>query len=264
MQWRGPPGIFEEDVRPRLLAPAAELLLEALPPLAPQMRFLELQAGGAVLSRSLLERIAGLGKLIAVDDDDALASGLPAAARRAARMVASLPSLPVKAGTIDVVIANLVFDGIDVFDRARLDEVRRVLKPSGRLMMSVMTEGSFGPLLDVIGDVADDKKLSAVSAAITDIKLTLKSADEIRAAIVDAGFAVAQVGVEERLLGLYRGADVAADPLMGKVLLKDVLEAGPPPLMAAVAQAVDGWYPGGVPVTVKTAVLTARPQRGGV
>ena len=102
------------------------------------MRFLELQAGGAVLSRSLLERIAGLGKLIAIDDDDALASGLPAAARRAARVVAALPSLPIQSGSIDVVIANLVMDGADVSDGDKTAEIKRVLKPAGWLVLSVL------------------------------------------------------------------------------------------------------------------------------
>jgi SAM-dependent methyltransferase len=253
--------VFEEDVRPRLLAPAAELLLEALPPLAPQMRFLEIQAGGGVLSRSLVERIAGLGKLVAIDDDDALASGLPAASRRAVRLVASLPSLPLNSGAIDVAVANLVFHGALADDVERLAEVRRVLRPAGWLLMSVFADGSFGQLLDVIGDIADDKKLSGVSAAVAAIRDALRSADAIRETLASAGFSVSHVGIEERILGLYRGRDVVADPLMTRVLLADVIQAGPPTLMTAVAQAVDGWFPGGMPIVLKTAIVTARPLR---
>lgn len=51
--------MFQSQVLPRLLAAPAELILDALPPLQPQTRFLEVGAGGGVVARALVERAAG-------------------------------------------------------------------------------------------------------------------------------------------------------------------------------------------------------------
>ena len=126
MSLRGPPEVFAREVRPRLLAAPAELILDALPPLQPQMRFLEVGAGGAVVARPLLERIAGLGRLVAIDDDVDLACALPNAPKRAARAVAGFPQLPFAADVFDVAIANLVLGEVSK-DGPRLAELRRVL-----------------------------------------------------------------------------------------------------------------------------------------
>jgi type I restriction-modification system DNA methylase subunit len=60
--------VFTEQVLPRLLCAPAELLLDALPPLQPQTRFLEIDAAGGVVARPLVERIAGLGRLVTLDE----------------------------------------------------------------------------------------------------------------------------------------------------------------------------------------------------
>lgn len=258
MTWRGPPGVFEDEVRPRLLAPSAELILDALPPLSPQTRFLEVQAGGAVLSRALAERIAGLGRLVAIDTDPALVAGLPLTPRRTARAVASL-SLPFKDGCFDVVIGNLALGAVD--DDARCAELRRVLRPGGFLIASAIVQGSFERLYDVVADLADGRRLAAVQRAVAIARAAPPELDALKETMVGAGLVVAHVGVEERLLGLLDGAALKEDRLVLRVILGDILDEAPLAFIDAIVQGVDAWYPDGLPVVVKTAVITARPDR---
>ena len=262
MQWRASPGKVGDEVLGRLLAPPAELMLDALPPLMPQARLLEVQAGGGVMASALMERLAGLGRLVSIDDDDVLASALPSIPRRAAVTVAAVAALPFTTASFDVVMANLVL-GADAADDARcLSELRRVLKPGGWLLASVMVRGSFERLLDLVDDVADDLGLDDVSAAVGVARLRLPEPVVMQERFRQAGLMVAQVGLEERLLGLYRGAMLLEDLLITDVVLRGVCGVSlPPSLSSALVHAVDGRYPAGLPVVVHSMVVTGRLER---
>lgn len=258
---RGPPDVFQSQVLSRLLAAPAELILDALPPLQPQTRFLEVGAGGAVVARALVERIAGLGRLVAVDDDVTLAAALPVGARRAARAVAGFPQLPFVAGAFDVAIANLVLGDADK-DGPRLAELRRVLRPGGWLLCTVALRGSFDELFDLLGEACEATQLMHQRQAIQEARAALPDVDGLRARFVDAGFAVPQIGVEERLLGLLDGAALVDDLLVREVLLPALTGAPlPEPAMTALQTATDTWFKHGMPLTVKTGIVTARVDK---
>jgi SAM-dependent methyltransferase len=259
VRWRDDPRLFDDEVRPRLLAPSAELLLDALPPLSPQMRVLEVQAGGGLLSRGLVERIAGLGRLVLVDDDLTRAPGLPAVPRRVSRAVSSPLSLPFKDGAFDVVLdGTLDIDGVGV---TRLAELRRVTRPGGFVLVAVLLKESFQRLLDVAADLAEGRRLPAVIEAVAGVRDTAPSLDELRGMLIDVGVTVAHVGVEDRLLGLYDGAALRHDRLLNDVVLAGVQAAAPVGFLDAVAGAVDGWCPDGLAVIAKTAVVSGRVAR---
>jgi SAM-dependent methyltransferase len=259
VRWRADPKLFDDEVRPRLLAPSAELLLDALPPLSPQMRFLEVQAGGALLSRALGERIAGLGRLVLVDDDVERARALPPVPRRVGRAMAAPRSLPFRDGAFDVVL-----DGaLDVFADAgpRLAELRRVTRPGGFVLVAALLRESFQRLFDVVVDLAEGRRLAAVDAAVQATREALIDLEGLTARLADVGVGVVHVGVEDRLLGLYDGEALLRDRLLGDIVLGDVVAAAPPGFTDAIAGAVDGWYPEGLPVVVKTVVISGRVAR---
>lgn len=263
MRWRADPKLFDDEVRPRLLAPSAELLLDALPPLSPQMRFLEVQAGGGLLSRALVERIAGLGRLVVVDDDVARAPGLPAVPRRVSRALAAPLSLPFKDGAFDVVLDGTldVQVGVDGAGRARLVELRRVTRPGGFVLVAVVLKESFQRLFDVIVDLAEGRRLTAVEQAVQAMRDAAPGLDELKDLLRELGVTVAHVGVEDRLLGLYDGDAFRRDPLVNDVVLHDVGAAAPPGFLDAIAGAIDGWCPEGLPIVVKTAIVSGRVAR---
>lgn len=258
MRWRRDPELFDDEVRARLLAPSAELLLDALPPLSPQMRFLEVQAGGGLLSRGLVERIAGLGRLVVVDDDGARARALPQVPRRVGRAVAAPSSLPFRDGAFDVVLdGTLDLDGT----AARLAELRRVTRPGGFVLVAALLSDSFQLIVDVVADLAEGRRLAAVEAVLEQWRETVVGVEALTARLAALGITTVHVGIEDRLLGLHDGESLRHDRLLTGVVLADVLAAAPPDFLAAIAAAVAAWYPEGLPVVAKTAVLSGRVAR---
>ena len=258
---RCPPEVFAREVLPRLLAAPAELILDALPPLQPQTRFLEVGAGGAVVARALIERIAGLGRLVAVDEDADLARALPAGPRRGARAVAGFPGLPFQSAVFDVAIANLVL-GDGHKDGPRLAEFRRVLRPGGWLLATVALRGSFEELFELLAEACDATSLPQLKATAQEAKAALPDDDDLRARLTEAGYAVAQVGVEERLLCLIDGDDLLNDTLVSEVLLPALLGVPlPEEARDALVRAANTWFKGGMPLRVRTAIITARSEK---
>lgn len=259
MRWRRDPELFDDEVRARLLAPSAELLLDALPPLSPQMRFLEVQAGDGLLGRGLVERIAGLGRLVVVDDDGARARALPQVPRRVGRAVAAPSSLPFRDGAFDVVLDGTL--DIDGAGDARLVELRRVTRPGGFVLVAALLSDSFRQLVDVVADLAEGRRLAAVEAVLEQWRETVLGVEALTARLAALGITTMHVGIEDRLLGLYDGESLRRDRLLTGVVLADVLAAAPPDFLAAIAAAVAAWYPEGLPVVTKTAVLSGRVGR---
>lgn len=256
--WPGPSEVFAREVRGRLLAPPAELILDALPPLSPQTRFLEVQAGGGVLARALVERIAGLGRLVAIDLDADLVEELPAGPRRATRAVAGFPALPFQPGVFDAVIANLVLGADDVDDAICLTELHRVLRPGGWLFVSCLVGDSFAAVFDVVADVAVAVGDFAIVKGIEDARARIPDVEAVRTRLGAAGWSLVQLGLEERLLGVLDGAGLLADPLVVDVVLGSIdLE----PIRAALIAGIDDAFPSGLAVVVRTAICTARQRR---
>ena len=261
MSLRGPPEVFAREVRPRLLAAPAELILDALPPLQPQMRFLEVGAGGAVVARPLLERIAGLGRLVAIDDDVDLACALPNAPKRAARAVAGFPQLPFAADVFDVAIANLVLGEVSK-DGPRLAELRRVLRTRGVLVATVALRGSFDHLFEILAEACVAASLLQLHATTLQAKAALPDEDALAQRLTSAGYVVSQLGVEERLLCLLDGKGLLNDPLVTEILLPSLLGVPlPDSAQGALARALDSRFPAGMPLIVRTGIVSARVEK---
>jgi hypothetical protein len=124
-----------------------------------------------------------------------------------------------------------------------------------------LLKGSFQRLLDVAADLAEGRRLPAVLEAVAGVRDTAPSLDELRGMLADVGVTVAHVGVEDRLLGLYDGTALRRDRLVMEVVLAGVGAAAPAGFLDAIAGAVDGWCPDGLPVIVKTAVVSGRVAR---
>ena len=253
--------MFTEQVLPRLLCAPAELLLDALPPLQPQTRFLEIDAAGGVVARPLVERIAGLGRLVTLDEDLREVANLPAGARRAARAVGKASALPFAAGAFDVAIANLVL-GDSHDDGPRLAELRRVLRPGAWLLATVILRGSWEELLDVVFDAAESSNLPRVAAAVDEARSGLPDAATLRTRVADAGFAVSPLGLEERVIAVHSGASLVDDALINDVVLPALLGMSlPAALQLPLLHATDVNFPAGLPLRVTTGLVTARVER---
>jgi SAM-dependent methyltransferase len=254
---------YATDVAPRLLMAPAELLLDALPPLQPQTRFLEVCAGTGPLARPLVERIAGLGRLVAVEADWGLARSLPQARGRAARALAEPDRLPFANGSFDVAIANLCL-GDAAEDGPRLAELRRVLRPAGWLLVTVLLRGSFESLLDVLTESCEAEGLHAQRQALLEARRSMPDEESIRRALLEVEITPAHVGVEDRGIFFDDGAACLADALVSEVLLPSWLGDSPPippAALAAAARAIDTYFGGArFALRLRTAIVTGRPR----
>jgi SAM-dependent methyltransferase len=253
---RAPEGVFAGEVVPRLLAASTELLLDVLPPLQPQMRLLEVGGAGGVAARALIERIAGLGRLVVAETDPALAHALPTAPRRAARVVAGLP-LPVADGAFDVVLSNLALGGDD--DDAWFAAVRRALKPRGRFVATAFVRGSWDALFDVLDEAAARGGLDVVGARLRAARAALPDVDDLAGRAAAAGFAAAvPPGVEERLVGFVDAPGALwAEPLVP--LLVAAWCGDGAPARTLVDDVVRARFPEGFPLVARTAVFAWSP-----
>ncbi len=254
---------YATDVAPRLLRASAELLLDALPPLQPQTKFLEVNAGAGPLARPLVDRIAGLGRLVAVDTEWGLAMHLPQAKGRAARALAEAEHLPFASGSFDVAIANLVL-GDTVEDAPRLAELRRVLRPGGWLLSTVLLRGSFDALLDVLTETCEAEDLHDARQALLEVRPTLPDEADLARSLREVEIAVAHVGVEERALFFTDGAACLADPLVREVLLPSWLGDVPPlpdSAIASAARAIDTYFGGRFALSLRTGIVTGRAEK---
>jgi SAM-dependent methyltransferase len=251
------------DVAKQLLTAPAELLLDALPPLQPQTRFLEVSAAAGTLARPLMERIAGLGRLVAIEGDVVAARRLPSAKGRAAVAVAEPERLPFAAGSFDVIIGNLVLgDAVD--DAVRVGEMRRVLRTGGWLLQTLLLRGSFDALLDVLTESCEAEGLHKSGLALLESRRAMPDEDSIAAALRDVDVDVVHVGIEERGLFFANGDACMRDPLVREVLVPGWLGDAPPLTDAAwlaAARAVDSYFTGTAgrfALRLRTAIVTGR------
>lgn len=124
----------------------ADALLDAAR-LAPGQTLLDLASGPGVLAQAALPRVAPAGRVVACDlAEDILAAGR-CACDKIIYAAADAEALPFQEGTFDRVLCGL---GLMFFpdERLALAEMRRVLRPRGRLALSVWGEAGQAPLIE--------------------------------------------------------------------------------------------------------------------
>lgn len=245
-------------LEPAVLTSGAELILDALDPFHAGTRVLEVQAGRGVLSRGLKERAAKASAVVVLAD--ARASLLVEGAGDEL-VVADPRALPFSDATFEHVVANVVL-GRRTADAAMLPELARVLRPYGRLTATLLLEGSFTELLDLLLEASEQEDLHEVGAAIRQARAELCDMGTAARVLADSGFDVTRSGVCEHVLWFEDGASALASPLGRGAFLSVLTPLGerlpdvPPSALARVRDAIDTYFGAeGLSVTVRTAVV---------
>lgn len=184
---------YERFLVPIIFGPWADAVLTASPP-GRAARALDVACGTGVAARLAARMLGRDGRVAALDAD----AGMLATARRtpadpAAAAIAwhqgDALSLPFRDGSFDYIVC---LEGLQFFpDRRKgLREMRRVLRPRGRLVMSVWGRIEDNPAYHAVGEGLREF-VSADAARLP--PFALSDAQALREIVDSAGFASVQI-----------------------------------------------------------------------
>jgi SAM-dependent methyltransferase len=191
-----PDEAYEAFLVPALFGPWARAVLERWPPAA-GAHVLDVACGTGIAARLAARLVSPTGRVTGLDLDE----GMLAVARRAAQAARDAPidwrqgdalALPFEPAAFDCV---LCFEGIQFFpDRpAGLAQMRRVLRPGGRLLATIWGALDANPAYAAL---ADGLRVFVSDAAARLPPFTLADPEEIQHLVRAAGFGRVSVTVE--------------------------------------------------------------------
>jgi SAM-dependent methyltransferase len=193
------PATYQEFLVPAMFDPFARTLVERAG-VERGSAVLDVACGTGAASRAAARRAGPDGSVAGVDLGEptlavARAQPIDQGAAPIEWLQADATRLPVKDGAFDVAICQ---QGLQFFpDRpAALAEMRRALKPGGRLAVATWTEMEGNPFGAVVVALEHNMSSDAASMLASPFALT---AEELGRVIADAGFSDVQVIQEEQL-----------------------------------------------------------------
>lgn len=192
---------YEAFLVPSVFRPWAETVLKRDPPAA-AARVVDVACGTGIAARLAAGFVGPAGAVVGLDMDDGMLSVARAAGEASiAWLQGNAMAIPFGSEAFDYVVC---LEGIQFFpDRAAgLREMRRILRPGGRLVASI-----WGPLAANPGyaALADGLRTFVSEDAARLPPFALTDADEIRRLVASAGFTHARVSTAELALTVPSG-----------------------------------------------------------
>jgi len=203
---------YERYLVPAYFSPFAEALVAFAAPW-PGEQVLDVACGTGVVTRLLAERVGPAGQVTGLDSNPSML----AVARdhldapNVAWREASALSMPFVDGTFDLVTCQ---QGLQFFtDRAAgMAEMRRVLRPGGRLVLNVWCSVEHNPVFKLLGE-ALGHLLGPEAATLPPFSLGDREA--LRRLGREAGFATVTVRIDGRLIQFPSPAELVRRLLLG-------------------------------------------------
>ena len=194
---------YEQVLVPTILGPAARALVEWAAPL-PGDSVLDLGCGTGAAARAAAQKAGTSGRVVGVDVNAGMigvARSLPPVPGAALEwQEGSADALPLTDHSMDRVLCAQTLQFLP--DRpAALAEVARILKPGGRLAVSLWSDLRESPYFQALID-AISKHVGAETAAGLEAAFGLSDTGEIRALLAGAGFGPIEMVVERLELEL--------------------------------------------------------------
>ena len=232
---------YERYFVPAIGAPLADDLVAAAA-LAEGARVVDVACGTGVVTRLAADRVGADGTVAGVDVNPGMLSVARAASPRNTTIEwyeANAEALPLADETFDVALCQLGLQFV-AEKAAALREMRRVLRPAGRLFFNVPGPT---PALFAVLEATLARHVGREAGAFMQAVFSLHDASEIRDLLTDAGFADADVRVSEKTLRLPPPEDfvwqyVHSTPLAGAVVDLDSEQRA-----ALEREVVAGWQP---------------------
>jgi ubiquinone/menaquinone biosynthesis C-methylase UbiE len=223
----GTPGeIYEQHMIPAIFARWAPDLVEVVG-LRPGERVLDVACGTGVVTRLLPDRVGPTGRVVGLDINvGMLAAACTAAAQAPIEWLeGNVLGMPLPEAAFDAVVCQ---QGFQFFSDklAALQEMRRVLVPGGRLVLSVWRSVAHAPAYRVLEE-ALARRVGAAQAALP--PFSCGDAQAIRALVMRAGFREVRVRADVKF-SRWQSAEH---------MVRSVVSSGPTMLGALAAQGPD-------------------------
>jgi SAM-dependent methyltransferase len=180
---------YERFVVPAIFDRYARDLIERARPIGPAARVLDLGCGTGIVARLLRERLGGAARITGLD----VSAPMLAVARSIVPEIdwreGDAMALPFPDGAFELVLCQEMLQFTP--DRAKaVREMRRVLAPGGRLLLSTWRSRRECPLHEAAGQVAE-RHLGTPDER----RFALGDGDALAALLVEAGFADVRIEV---------------------------------------------------------------------
>ena len=229
-----PAEIYEQHMVPAIFVHWAPDLVEAAE-VRPGGRALDVACGTGVVTRLLAERVGPAGTVVGLDINPGMLA--------VARTVAPLPNIEwLEGSAVSIALPDATFDhvlceqGLQFFpDKpAALAEMRRVLKPGGRLALSCWcaVEHMLGYF---VLEQALAKRIGSEQAVLP--PFSLGDADTLRSLVTSAGFHAVRLRIDAKMIR-FQSAEHMVRALVGgaPTMLGALTEQGEGVLDAIVAE----------------------------
>ena len=194
---------YDQILVPAILGPAARALVD-WSALKGDETVLDVGSGTGAAARYAAELVGSSGRVIGIDVNAGMievAKSLPLIQGAAIEWhEKSAYELPLNDQTVDVVLCAQTLQFIKDRELA-LSEMYRVLKPGGRVVMSLWSDIEENPYFHILAD-AVSKHVGEETAAGLQAIFSLSNADEIRALLDSAGFTNIEMTVKQLELEL--------------------------------------------------------------
>jgi ubiquinone/menaquinone biosynthesis C-methylase UbiE len=262
--------LYDSVVVPRYSSLFAQMLLQQIPDNA-RATVLDIGCGTGHPTFEVLRRLDDGGRVVGIDRDNALLDiarrkALDLAGKRLFFKVGLAEELEFGDQVFDIVIGNLVMPQLDSPADA-LAEMKRVLVPSGQLLLTRATEGTFEEVLDMLREVALREDLPSVEQRVEQVAARYPSATAFANQVRAAGFADVEVTEETFRLPFRTAREIFEHPLIGFVGMSEWrwiagLDDGGRRVIEDVAKSLDTYFAGGpLSLTVRGCLVSARSPR---
>jgi SAM-dependent methyltransferase len=236
---------YEESLVEALFTPWAELLLDRLRPM-PGERFLDLATGPGTVARLAALRVGPSGALVAADLSEAMLSiarSKPPVAGAATIDYRQSPAAPLDVPDSAFDVASCQ-QGLQFFpdQPAALGELRRALRPGGRLGLAVWSAIELSPVFDGLSAAIRDVFGAEVAERYRGGPWGLSDSRRITSLLSGAGFS--EVAIEEATMvaRFDRGPAQLELSLAASAVMSDIVSAAPETrraLSAAIASRLE-------------------------
>lgn len=258
---------YDSVVVPRYSSRFAQLIVDEIAP-GTRATVLDIGCGSGTPAFDVLRRLGEGGRVIAVDPDAAL---VDLARRRASAgeegrriffKCEAADELRFGDEVFDVVVGNLVLGELE--GRAALLEMRRVLMPGGRILLTQAMSGSFEEAHDVLRELGAKHDRPQITERVEVVAQRYPTHVDLTRLANATGFEDVRIREETFRLSFRNAHDLFVDPLVRLIGIPEWrwiagFEPGGERVLEQMERTLDTYFGGGpLSLTVNAGLLAAR------